>query len=84
MDAVVVGILVTGNDLVDGGPGTDRMAFNGSNIGELIDVTDNAGRVRVTRNIGTITLELDNTETLDVPPSVAPTRSPSTTSPAPT
>ena len=55
-----------GNDLVDGGPGADRMAFNGSNIGELINVTDNAGRVRVTRNIGTITLELDNTETLDV------------------
>ncbi|HEU0235535.1 MAG TPA: calcium-binding protein [Candidatus Limnocylindrales bacterium] len=55
-----------GNDVVEGGAGTDALAFNGSNIGELIDVSANAGRTRLTRNIANIVMDLDGLERLGV------------------
>ena len=42
---------------VEGQSGTDALDFNGSNIGEQIDVTANGGRVRLTRNIASITMD---------------------------
>jgi hypothetical protein len=54
------------NDTVEGGPGTDRLAFNGSNIGENLDVSAVAGRVRISRNIGLVTLDVDDVETVDI------------------
>ena len=55
-----------GSDTVDGGTGADRLAFNGSNIGELFDVSANGTHVRFTRNIAAITMDLVRIETLDV------------------
>ena len=50
------------SDVVEGQAGLDTLAFNGSNIGENIDVSANGGRVRFTRNIATITMDLAGVE----------------------
>ena len=64
-----------GSDTVEGQAGTDVLQFNGSNIGESIDVSANGGRVRFIRNIATITMDLDDVERLNVARSAAPTPS---------
>jgi hypothetical protein len=46
-----------GNDVAEGQSGTDTLGFNGSNIGEQIDVSAQAGRVRLTRNVAAVTLD---------------------------
>ena len=38
------------------------MRFNGSAIGELLALSANGGRVRFTRNIAAITMDLDDVE----------------------
>ncbi|MGZ4695175.1 MAG: calcium-binding protein, partial [Acidimicrobiales bacterium] len=55
-----------GSDTVEGGTGTDRLAFNGSNISEVLDVSANGGRVRLARNVGAVVMDLDDVETLDL------------------
>jgi Ca2+-binding RTX toxin-like protein len=42
-----------GSDVVEGGSGTDTLQFNGSNIGENIDISANGERVRFTRDVAT-------------------------------
>ena len=54
------------SDTVDGGTGVDRLAFNGSNIGELFDVSASGSHVLFTRNVAAITMDLNHVETLDV------------------
>jgi hypothetical protein len=51
-----------GSDTVEGQGGTDAMAFNGSNIGEIFDVSANGDRVRFTRNVASIVMNLDDVE----------------------
>ena len=46
-----------GSDVAEGQSGLDTLEFNGSNIGEQIDVTAQAARVRLTRNIASVTLD---------------------------
>jgi hypothetical protein len=46
-----------GNDSADGQSGLDTLDFNGSNIGEQIDVSANGGRGRLTRNVGAVTMD---------------------------
>ncbi len=53
-----------GSDTVDGQGGMDVLDFFGSNIGETIAVVANSGRVRLTRDIGAITMNFDNIEGL--------------------
>jgi Ca2+-binding RTX toxin-like protein len=55
-----------GSDTVEGQDGFDTMLFNGSNIGEVFDVSANGGRVRFTRNIGNIVMDLNDVETIDL------------------
>ena len=55
-----------GNEAIVGGTGADRLVFNGSNIGEIFDVSAVADHVRFTRNIALIELDLDQVETIDV------------------
>jgi len=52
------------DDVVDGEAGTDSLAFNGSNIGENLDVSANGARVRVFRNIATVNLDVGGVERL--------------------
>jgi predicted ester cyclase len=51
-----------GNDTVEGQSGTDALDFNGSAIGELMEVSANGERVRFTRNIANIVMDLDGVE----------------------
>ena len=53
-----------GNDTVDGQGNTDTLTFNGSNIGELLNVAANSGRVRFTRNMANIVMDLDGVEAI--------------------
>ena len=55
-----------GSDVVEGGTGNDTMQFNGANIAENFDVSANAGRVRFTRNVGNITMDLNDVEVVNV------------------
>src|SRR5262249_9995096 len=55
-----------GNDVVEGQAGIDTLLFNGSAIGETIDISANGEHVRLTRNIGTITMDLNGVETIEV------------------
>src|SRR5262249_35611957 len=55
-----------GSDIVEGGGGHDTMLFNGANIAETMDVSANGERTLFTRNIGTITMDLNDVERLDV------------------
>ena len=48
-----------GSDTVDGQGGKDTLAFNGSNVGENIDVAANGSRVRLTRDVAGITMDLE-------------------------
>src|SRR4051812_45993297 len=55
-----------GSDTVEGQDGADKMAFNGANIAENMDVSANGGRVRFTRNIAPIVMDLNAVESIDV------------------
>lgn len=55
-----------GSDIVEGGDGNDRMLFNGSAGNEIFDVAANGGRVRQTRNLGNIVMDLDDVERIDL------------------
>jgi len=51
-----------GSDTVEGQAGTDTLQFNGANIGEQIGVTANGSRVRFTRDVAAITMDLNAIE----------------------
>ncbi len=53
------------NDTIEGQDGTDRLTFNGANIGENVNVAANGGRVLFTRNVGLVTMDLNDVETID-------------------
>jgi Ca2+-binding RTX toxin-like protein len=53
-----------GSDTVEGQAGTDTMAFNGSNIGENMDVSANGARVRFSRDVASITMDLAGVESV--------------------
>jgi len=55
-----------GNDTIEGQDGTDKMLFNGSAISERMEVSANGGRVRFTRDIANIVMDLNDTELIDV------------------
>jgi Ca2+-binding RTX toxin-like protein len=55
-----------GSDVVEGGDGADTMLFNGANIAENMEVFANGQRALFTRNIGTITMDLNDVERIDV------------------
>jgi Ca2+-binding RTX toxin-like protein len=55
-----------GSDVVEGQAGFDTMLFNGSNVSELFDASANGNRVRFFRNVGNITMDLNDTERIDL------------------
>ncbi|MCG3128074.1 MAG: hypothetical protein CHACPFDD_02948 [Phycisphaerae bacterium] len=55
-----------GNDAVEGDAGVDAVTFNGSNIGEVLDFSANAARLRFTRNVGSVVLDADGVEQFDL------------------
>ncbi len=55
-----------GSDIVEGQDGTDTMTFNGSNIGERIDLSANGSRLRLSRDVGNIVMDTNGVEHVDV------------------
>jgi Ca2+-binding RTX toxin-like protein len=53
-----------GSDTVEGQAGADTMAFNGANIAERMDVSANGSRVRFTRDIAGIVMDLNRVESI--------------------
>jgi Ca2+-binding RTX toxin-like protein len=51
-----------GSDVVEGQAGTDTMLFNGSAGPERFEVSANGSRVRFTRDVGNIVMDLDDVE----------------------
>jgi hypothetical protein len=56
--------LGAGSDTVERQAGADTMRFNGANIAETFDVSANGGRVRFTRNIDKIVMDLKGVEVI--------------------
>jgi Ca2+-binding RTX toxin-like protein len=54
------------NDTVDGQAGFDTLLFNGSAINEQFDISANAGRVRLFRDIASVTADLNQVERIDL------------------
>jgi Ca2+-binding RTX toxin-like protein len=55
-----------GSDTVEGQGGHDRLAFNGSNASEIMEVRGNGQRVLFTRDIAGVTMDLNGIETLAI------------------
>jgi RTX calcium-binding nonapeptide repeat (4 copies) len=54
------------NDLVEGQAGNDTMEFNGSAGAEAFDASAVAGRLRFTRNVGNIVMDVGTTERVEL------------------
>jgi len=55
-----------GNDAVDGNAGFDRITVDGSAAGESFDLAPNGARLRLTRDVGAVALDLTRLERVDV------------------
>ncbi len=55
-----------GSDVVEGQGGNDVLLFNGSNAGEEIDLSANGARLRLFRNVGTVTMDVAGVEDVEV------------------
>jgi Ca2+-binding RTX toxin-like protein len=53
-----------GNDTVEGQDGTDTMLFNGSSVNEKMAVSANGQRVRFTRDVASIVMDLNDIESI--------------------
>ncbi len=55
-----------GSDTIEGQTGNDRLVFNGSNANEIFDLSAIGARVRLTRNVGAIVMDIDGVETVNI------------------
>src|SRR5262245_56510121 len=55
-----------GSDVVEGQSGFDTLVFNGSNVGEAIDISANGERATLFRNVGLVTMDLDGVERIEL------------------
>jgi Ca2+-binding RTX toxin-like protein len=55
-----------GSNTVEGQEGLDTMRFNGTNIAEIFDISANGSRVRFSRNVASIVMDLDDVERIEL------------------
>ncbi|MBS0261740.1 MAG: hypothetical protein JSS02_07250 [Planctomycetes bacterium] len=55
-----------GSDIVEGQGGIDTLQFNGANVAENIGIAANGSRVRISRDVGNITMDLNGIERINV------------------
>jgi Ca2+-binding RTX toxin-like protein len=55
-----------GSDVVEGQDGHDAMTFNGANVAEQFAVSANGRRIRFTRDVGAIVMDLAGVEEIDL------------------
>ena len=56
------------NDTVEGQDGVDRLDFNSIGFAENVDISANGGRVRLTRDVDNVTMDLNGVELIDSMP----------------
>jgi Ca2+-binding RTX toxin-like protein len=54
-----------GGDIVEGQGGLDTLLFNGANVAEHIDISANGSRVRFSRDVANIVMDLNGVETIN-------------------
>ncbi len=54
-----------GSDTVEGQGGADTMRFNGANVSEKIDLSANGSRLRFTRDVASIVMDVNGVERVD-------------------
>lgn len=54
-----------GSDVIEGQDGTDTMLFFGSNASETINILANGGRTLFTRDVGNVTMDLNDVEHIE-------------------
>jgi Ca2+-binding RTX toxin-like protein len=54
-----------GSDIVEGQDGTDTLLFNGSAGSEIFELAANGSRVRMTRNLGNIVMDVNDVEQIE-------------------
>jgi Ca2+-binding RTX toxin-like protein len=52
------------NDVIEGQDGFDALVFNGANIAENIGISANGSRVRFTRDVANVVMDLNDTESI--------------------
>jgi Ca2+-binding RTX toxin-like protein len=55
-----------GSDLVEGQGGADTLQFNGANVSERITLSANGSRLRLTRDVGNVTMDVNGVEQVNV------------------
>jgi hypothetical protein len=55
-----------GSDVVEGQDGHDAMTFNAANASEHFDISANGRRVRFTRDVGNIVMDVNGLEEIDL------------------
>ena len=55
-----------GSDTVEGQDGNDTLQFNGANVSENMSLSANGPRLRLTRDVGGITMDVDGTEEVNI------------------
>ena len=55
-----------GSDIVEGQGGHDTLQFNGSNASENIDLSANGSRLRLFRDVGNVTMDVNGVEQVNV------------------
>jgi Ca2+-binding RTX toxin-like protein len=55
-----------GSDIVEGQGGHDTLQFNGSNANENIDLSANGSRLRLFRDVGNVTMDVNGVEQVNV------------------
>jgi Ca2+-binding RTX toxin-like protein len=53
-----------GSDVVEGQAGNDQMIFNGNDLGENFDLSEHHSRLRLFRDLGTITMDVNDVEAI--------------------
>ena len=56
-----------GSDILEGQENLDTLRFNGSNINEKIELSANGPRLRLTRDVAAIVMDISGVEAVDVP-----------------
>jgi Ca2+-binding RTX toxin-like protein len=55
-----------GSDVVEGQGGHDTLQFNGANVNENIDLSANGSRLRLFRDVGSVTMDVNGVEQVNV------------------
>ncbi len=55
-----------GSDVVEGQTGRDTLQFNGANVNENIDLSANGSRLRLFRDVGNVTMDVNGVEQVNI------------------